>query len=67
MLIEYSFDLGVEKHWVWRVILQHLLDVVPKLILLREHRYHRHLENSSFQPQFMKMQFDVPFLSGQMS
>jgi hypothetical protein len=55
MLIEYVFDLGVEERWVTMLILQLDADVAPELIVLREHRYHRNLENPSGQSQFMKV------------
>jgi len=67
MLIKYAFDLGVEERWVTMLIFQLLLDVAPELILLREQRYYRDLKNSSCQRQFIKLQFDAPFLSGQIS
>jgi len=67
MLIEYGFDLGVEDRRLTMLILQLYLEVAPELIMLREHRYHRDLNNLSCQLQFIKLQFDVPFLSGQIS
>jgi hypothetical protein len=48
MSIEYAFDLCVELCFmVTMLILQLDLDVAPELIVLREHRYHRDLNNSS--------------------
>jgi hypothetical protein len=48
MLIEYTFDLVVELCVrITILILQLELDVAPELIVLREHRYHRDLKNSS--------------------
>jgi hypothetical protein len=67
MLIEYSFDLSVEERWVTMLILQLYFEVAPELIMLREHRYHGDLKNLSCKTQFMKLQLDVPFLSGQIS
>jgi hypothetical protein len=67
MLIEYAFDLDVEERWVTTLILQLYLEVAPELVMLREHRYHRDLKIFSCEPQFLKSQFDVPFLSGQIS
>jgi hypothetical protein len=67
MFIEYVFDLGVEGRWVATLILQLDADVASELIVLREHRYHRNLKNPSRQSQFMKVVFDVPFLSGHIS
>ena len=55
MLIEYVFDLGVEGRWVATLILQLDADVASELIVLREHRYHRNLDNPSSQSQFMKV------------
>jgi len=67
MLIEYDFDLGVEERWITMLILQLYLEVALELIMLREHRYYRDLKNSSCQRQFIKLQFNIPFLSGQIS
>ena len=67
MLIEYGFDFGIEERWVTMLILQLYFEVAPKLIMLREHRYHGDLKISSCQLQFMKLQSDLPFLSGQIS
>jgi len=46
MSIEYGFNLGVEERWVTTLIFQLHLDVAPELIMLREHRYYRDLNNS---------------------
>jgi hypothetical protein len=65
--IEYAFNLVVEERWVTMLILQPEPNVAPELIVLREHCYHRDLKNPSCHSQFLKLLFDVLFLSGQIS
>jgi hypothetical protein len=51
LLIEYSFDLGVELCFlVTMFILQLHPDLAPKLLVLGEHRYHRDLRNACVNP-----------------
>ena len=67
MLNEKAFHLGIEECWVTMLILQPDHDVAPELIVLREHRYDWDLKNPRIKPGIIRLQFDAPFLSGQIS
>jgi hypothetical protein len=67
VFLENLFNVTVGVRGITIVIFQLHLDFAPELIILREHGYHGDLNNPSCQPQFIKLCFDVPFLSGQIS
>jgi hypothetical protein len=52
---------------ILQFILQPHLDVELELVKLCEYRYHRDLKNPTCQSQCVKLRFDIPFLSGQIS
>jgi hypothetical protein len=65
MFLEGIFHVIVGVRRITKLILQLHLDFPPELIILREHGYHRNLNNPSCQLRFIKPCLDVPFLSGQ--
>jgi len=68
MLIEYALHLVVNvRSWITMPILQLHPDLSFELIILCEYRYHRDFENAPYQSRFMKLHFDIPFLSGHIS
>jgi hypothetical protein len=65
MFVENILHVIVDVRRITILILQLHLDFAPELIILREHGYHRNLNNPSRQPRFIKPCLDVPFLSEQ--
>jgi hypothetical protein len=66
MFTEYAFHLFVEVcSWITTLIFQLHPNVALELVKLREYCYHRNLKGAFGQSPSIELQFDIPFLSGQ--
>ena len=66
MFTEHAFHLIVEMlSWITALIFQLHPNVALELVKLREYCYHRNLKDPFGQSPFIKLRFDIPFLSGQ--